>query len=228
MGRDLSNRASGMLPGSNIENEIARRRALKSQGMGLVRLSGGGNSFQDEKATQAVFQIKINNIDTADHVIALHPGNLATVAEILTVAGVTVGAIAKDGVVITDKVTCTTKTNTTLGFFQRFVNSNPTRIVRMQIASNEADQLDETITLAKINPTQKLGSIEVTPSNSKKATDTNVKLVIVDLPNYQLDDQSVWFVNLLAGRTLTINLYLGASRNDAATLEELASAALGN
>lgn len=218
---NLSNRATGMLPNNRIENEIARRRGLKG---GLLRLSGGGSSLADELATTSVFQIKLNNIDDEDHVIALHPGALATVAEILTVAGVTVEAIAKDGVVITDKVTCSTKNNTTLGFFQRFVNANPTRVVRMQIAANEADQLDETITLAKISPTQKLGATELTPSNSKKATDTNVKLVIVDLPNYQLDDQSVWYVNVLAGRTLTINLYLGASRNDAATLEELAGA----
>jgi len=227
--RKLSNRANGtMLPGASLEGERKRRADLRANGAGFIRLSGGGTGFSDEKATQSVFQIKLNNIDTADHVIAMHAGLLANVSEILTVAGVSVGAIAVDGVVITDKVTCSTKNNTTLGFFQKFVNANPTRIVRMQISSNEEDQLGETITLAKINPTMKLGSQEITPSNSKRPTDTNVKLVVVDLASYQLDDQSVWYVNLLAGRTLTINLYLGASRNDAATLEELAAAALGN
>ena len=65
------------------------------------------------------------------------------------------------------------------------------------------------------------------PDSFKKATDTNAKLVSIDLKHYQLDDQSVWDVNVLAGKTITINAYLGAIRNDAATLESLAIAALG-
>jgi len=221
--KNLSNRADGMLPSADIRSEAARRQILRAQGMGLVRLSGGGSTFADEKATQSVFQIKLNNIGLTDKVIALHPGAL-TLAEIATIAGVTVDAIAKDGVIIADSVTGSTKTNTTLSFFQKFVNANPTRIIRMQISSNEEDQMGETLTLAKVNPVNKLGSQEITPSNYKRQSDLQSKLVVVDLPNFQLDDQSVWYTTLLAGRTLTINLYLGASRNDAALLEELASA----
>jgi hypothetical protein len=216
--RNLSNKATGMLPQTNLQQEMSNRRGLRSSG--LLKLTGGGSN---EQSTQAVMQVILNNIDDEDHVIAIHPGLLDTIAEIQAIAGVAVDAIAKDGVVIVDKVTCKTKNTTSLGFFQRFVNNNPQRIIRMQVSANEADQLDEAIVLAKISPTTKLSDFPITPSHNKKATDTNVKLVVIDLANFQLDDQSVMYVNVLAGRTLTMNLYLGACRNDAATLEELAS-----
>jgi hypothetical protein len=215
---NLSNRATGMLPQRDLRTEMSNRRNLR--GSGLLKLTGGGASEQN---TQAVMQVILTNLDTEDHVIAIHPGLLSSVTEIQAIAGVSVDAIAKDGAVIASKVNCKTKNTTSLEFFQKFVNNNPQRIVRMQVSANEADQLDEPIVLAKISPTTKLGDFPVTPSHNKKATDTNVKLVIVDLANFQLDDQSVLYTNLLAGRTLTINFYLGACRNDAATLEELAS-----
>ena len=225
---NLSNRATGMLPQANLQNELSRRRNLR--GNGLLKLTGGGASEQN---TQAVMQIVLVNNDTDSHMIAIHPGLLDTIAEIQAIAGVTVDAIAKDGVVIASttpttpgslpRVSCKTKNTTSLGFFQKFVNNNPQRIVRMQVSSTDANQLEEPIVLAKISPTTKLGDFPITPAHKKKSADTNANLVVIDLDNFQLDDQSILYVNLLENVTLTINLYLGACRNDAATLEELAS-----
>src|ERR1035437_2287956 len=113
MAKNLSNRADGMIPGSGLREEMARRQGLSAYAS-LARVTGSGNPINDEKATQAIFQIKLNNSDTDDHIIALHAGALLTVTEIQSLIGVSVAAIAKSGVVIVDKVTCTTKANTLL------------------------------------------------------------------------------------------------------------------
>lgn len=224
MERNLSNKATGgMLPGVGLDNEHSARRYRAGIGAGLVKFNG--NDFTDEQASNLVFQIKLVNTDVADRRIVLHPGVLKTLADILKVAGVDADAIAVDGVVIADKVSCATRGS--LAFLQAFINQNPTRIVRLQITGSDEAQMGEAITLTKVNPITKLGSIQLIPDSFKKATDTNAKLVSIDLKHYQLDDQSVWDVNVLAGKTITINAYLGAIRNDAATLESLAIAALG-
>lgn len=223
--RELSNKFTGiMLPQNNIQAEQARRSALRGMN-GLVKFSGNTSSFADESKSQSVFQIKLVNSDDEDHVIALHPGLLTTPAAILAVAGVTVEAIATDGVIITDKVTGSTKANTLIKFFQAFVNKNATRIIRMQVQASAEDQLSESIVITKINPTTRLGNQVITPADIKRSTDTNSKLVTIDLTEHQLDDQSVMHTNLLAGATLTINLFLGAARNDAALLESIAASA---
>lgn len=225
MRRELTNKFTGiMIPQNNIQAEQARRAALRGMN-GLVKFSGNTSGFADETKTQEVFQMKLVNSDDEDHVIALHPGLLKSIGAIAAVAGVTVGAIATDGVVIASKVTGSTKANTLISFFQDFVNRNPTRIIRMQVQASSEDQLSESIVITKINPTTRLGNQVITPADYKRSTDTNSKLVTIDLTQHQLDDQSVMHTNLLAGSTLTINLYLGAARNDAALLESIANAA---
>lgn len=206
-----------------MRKKLPRRKGLQAY-PSLARVTGSGAPISAEKATQAIFQIKLNNIDDVDHIIALHAGSFLTVTEIASLIGVSVDAIAKSGVVIVDKVTCATKANTLLEQFQRYLNLNPTRIIRMKVESNEEDQLSESLMLAKYSPVTKLGAQEIIPSNSKRQSDLQTKLVLIDLPDHQLDDQTVFYTNLLAGRTLTLTLFLGAAINTASNLEQMASA----
>lgn len=218
---NLSNRADGLLPGSSLAEEQARKAALRGIST-FARVTGSGASPDQEAATQAIFLIKLSNTSVADKVIALHAGSLSSAADILKLTGVTVDAIAVDGTVIASAVTCTTKANTLLTHFQKYVNNNPTRIIRIKAESNEDDQMNEPIVLKKISPVKSLGSQELFPSNYKRQSDLQTKLVIMDLVNgEQLDDQTVMYVNLLAGRTLSLTLFLGASINTAANLEQM-------
>ena len=219
--RPLSNRADGLLDGSSIAQEQARKAQLRGIST-FARVTGSGASPDQETATQSIFLIELSNTGAADKVIALHAGALATVGDIATLTGVTVDAIAVNGVVIPAAVSCTTKANTLISHFQKYVNSNPTRIIRIKAESNEDDQMAEAIILKKISPVKSLGSQELFPSNYKRQSDLQTKLVIMDLVNgEQLDDQTVMYVNLLAGRTLSLTLFLGASINTAANLEQM-------
>ena len=153
MGTGLSNRADGMLGGSSIAEEQARKAHLRGIST-FARVTGSGASPDQEAATQAIFLIKLNNLGAADKVIAIHSGALASISDIATLTGVTVNAIAVNGDVIPapNQVTCSTKANTLISHFQKYVNSNPTRIIRIKAESNEDDQMNEPIVLKKISP----------------------------------------------------------------------------
>jgi hypothetical protein len=87
--------------------------------------------------------------------------------------------------------------------------------------------LSEDLVFAKINPFAKAGEITLNPAATKKETNNQSKLVTLNPSNIQLDDQTVWYVNLLAGATLTLNLTMGVSNNRAAVLSEQAELAYG-
>lgn len=208
MGKDLSNRSMGFA-------EEARLRLNRALGAAVPR-------FDSETSATQVFPIKLVNVDTADHVIAIHPASLLTVSEISTILGVTVDAIAKEGTVIASKVSCATKPGMLLEYLQRYVNKNAARIIRLQVSSSSEDQLNESIVFASINPFRKEGQLELNPGAAKRETNQNAKLVTLSPKDVQIDDQTVIYVNLLAGATLQLNLQMGVVANTAAVLKKQA------
>lgn len=217
---NLSNRATGV---KNFAQEQQTRRA------GMVNRAVGIAipNFDAEAAATQVFRIKLTNSGATEKRIVLHPGMLATHGEINAILGISADAIAKNGETIPSAVTCSTKGNTSVEFLQKFVNSNPTRIIRIQVEASTETQLSEDLIFAKINPFAKAGEITLNPAATKKETNNQSKLVTLNPSNIQLDDQTVWFVNILAGATLTLNLTMGVSSNRAAVLSEQAELAYG-
>ena len=209
MGKDLSNRSMG------FADEDRLRKLNRAAGAAIP-------AFSDETAATQVFPIKLVNSDTADKLICLHPGALATISEITTVLGVTVDAIAKEGVVITDKVSCSTKTGSTLEYAQRFLNANPQRIIRLQMSASSEEQLNESLVIASISPFKREGQLELNFGALKRETNQNTKLVTINPKDVQIDDQTVIYINLLAGATLTLNMSMGVGANTAKVLKKQA------
>lgn len=209
-GKNFPNRALG----SFAQEKEVRRASMVNRAVGATI-----PNFDAESRANEVFKIKLTNTAVADKVIVLHPGMLLTTTEISSILGVTTDAIGKDGVVIADAVSCATKNGTSLEFLQRFVNNNPTRIIKIQVEASTETQLSEDLVFAKINPFAKVGETPLNPAAQKKETNNQSKLVTLTPNNIQLDDQTVWYVNLLAGATLTLNLTMGVSSNAAAVLE---------
>lgn len=213
MKENLSNRAVGY-PNGSLQAEKQSRMFLRAASATVANIA-------DEKNAAKVFPIRITNNDTDSKLIVLHPGAL-TLAEIATVLGVQADAIAKEGVVITDEVECTTKVGSTMEYFQKFVNRNPTRITRIQVSATTEEQLDNALIFSGINPFARIGVQEIVPSVSKKETNTNSKLVTLTFQDLQLDDQTVWYTTINAGCTLNLNLFTGAVANSAETLAKQA------
>lgn len=216
---NFTNRALG----SFAQEQEVRRASMVNRAIGATV-----PNFDAESRANEVFKIKLTNSAVADKLIVLHPGALTTVTEIASVLGVTADAIAKDGVVIADAVSCATKQGTSLEFLQRYVNRNPTRIIKIQVEVSDETQLSEDLIFAKINPFAKAGEVPLNPAAIKKETNNQSKLVTLTPNNVQLDDQTVWYLNLLAGKTITLNLTMGVSSNAAAVLETQSRLVYGN
>jgi hypothetical protein len=214
MGKNhLSNRASGA--GISLSEEKKLRRLSRATGAALP-------VFSEETRANQIFPIKLVNSSLEDKLIVLHPGSLKNVTEISKVLGITAAAIAKEGVVIADAVSCSTKVGSLMEYFQEFINRNPSRLFRIQVSSSSEEQLNEGLTFAGISPFKKREEQVLTPGAYKRETNTNTKLVTMTPKDIQLDDQTVMHVNLLAGATLSINLSIGATANQAAVLAKQA------
>jgi hypothetical protein len=214
MGKNhLSNRASGA--GISLSEEKKLRRLSRATGAALP-------VFSEETRANQIFPIKLVNASQEDKLIVIHPGSLKNVTEIQKVLGITPAAIAKEGVVIVDAVSCSTKVGSLMEYFQEFINRNPSRLFRIQVNSSSEEQLNEGLTFAGISPFKKREEQVLTPAAYKRESNQNTKLVTMTPKDIQLDDQTVMHVNLLAGATLSINLSIGATANQAAVLAKQA------
>jgi len=188
----------------------------------VVRFFGSGNNYQNEFQKSKSYKLKFTNTGSAatDKIIAISPGGEASAANITVPGGVTVDAIVGDGTIIStlnEEVTCIGSPEKVARFL-RYIDRNPLRISGMQLRSSSAEQLQEPFTVVKHNITRTPAAETIDPGNFIKSADSNDKLVEFGINHLQADDQTTIYFKLLAGVTLTISMYLGATVNPAALL----------
>ncbi len=209
--------------GQTLGEEIAQRRRR-----GINSFSG--NTFIDEQNKGLSFQMALKNTDTKDHRIALFPGDLQSVEELKSIAGVYADAIAVNGDVLKDDtdtnviVTCNADN---LAYIQRFLCKNPTRISRIQMTADDQSQFNKTISVTQYSPLRKDGSRDLRPMSYKVPGDNNDNMVIIDFKHLQLDDQSCLDIVLGAGREVYLTFFVAASNNSAYTLDAQARELIG-
>lgn len=221
--RILSDNYSGM----SLEQERQRRNAALGSS-GLINF-GGASSFDEEDRANQVYTISLTNKDATSKRIVLFPGQAVSVQEIKDLAGFVADAIAMDGNVMIGEsekvlVSCIAKN---LAYFQRFLCTNPTRVIEMQISVSDKKQLAQAITVTKLSPYCVLGSTNFVPNQYRKSSDNDTLMAEIDVNTLQLDDQTVMDVVVAPGSSIDITFFFGASRNDAYTLREQAKIALG-
>lgn len=193
---------------------------------------GSASSFIDEKKDARQYAFTITNTGSAavDRVLALHPGYLTNVADLINASGVAADAIVTDGTIINTvnaTVVCVGKPKK-IAQLQAFVNRNPTRFTGLKMLVNDADQFEEELCIRKLSPLGDLGYETITPSTHKDSKQTDDKRVEIPLNNFQLDDQTAIIFTLKAGRTVTFTFFAGAIRNVAGELNQKATAARAN
>lgn len=202
--KKLSNRYDGM----TLEQELKSK-----QNRSLSHFDGG---IFDVTALGLTKTISLTNSDTTTKRIAIFPGNLQSVEEILSVIGASVDAIAKEGTVA-EKVSVVASG---LSYAQRHFVRNPTRISEIQVSVDNQSQLAQPIEVYNISPFRKNGSVQLIPKSYQRATDSNVNLVSVPTDGFQLDDQTCWIVTVGPSRSIDLTFFTGAVRNDAYLLKK--------
>lgn len=192
----------------------------------VVRFMGPSNDYKNEFNKSESYKIRLSNKGTSaeNQIIAITPGGESTAANIVVPSGVTIAAIIGDGnedkqIITTSgkEVTCE-GSPASVSRFLRYVERNPLRIIGMQMRVDDAEQLQESITVVKHNITRTPAASTINPADHLKASDSNEKLVEFGINHLQFDDQTTVYFTLLANVTVTITLFLGATVNPAALL----------
>ena len=206
----------------NYAGKTLKEEAQERRKKGLIGFDGA--TFIDERNSGSAIHVSLVNKGTADKRIALFAGDLASVEEILKVAGISVDAIAQEGINVTD-VTCIAKN---LVYLQSYIRRNASRIMKIQLTVDDQSQLNKEITVTKVCPFQGMGSQSFLPMTYKAPGDNSEKMVVIDFKHLQVDDQTILDFVVGAGRSLYVSIFFGASNNGAYTLDAQARELLGN
>lgn len=180
-------------------------------------------SFQEETARAVNFTIVVTSTHTSTQNLLLCPG-------LNWVQGGTNTGVIKDGAVdgLTN-LSCSGSPGTILSLINQFRN-NPIRLLGMRIRSDQAAQIDVSLTH---QPQSAFRTEASQPISLATYTDENTykdKMVTVDLRQYnmQLDNQTTITLPIVASSVTNIVLFLGAQLNTAKALEVKSSIAQSN
>lgn len=199
-----------------------------------LNFTGNANSFANELQSGKYFRFTISNTgaNSTDKLIALFPGRHTSAADIVVPQGVTIDAIVGDGTILAasgagvfDAVTCTGSPMRVADFLN-FIDKSPVRFPKIQIKSNSADQLAEDIQIVKVDAFQGFAPYQLSPGNYTSEKNQSDKMVTFYSNSLQADNQTIAYFKLLAGTSVIITLWPGATANLAADLAGEAKKAL--
>lgn len=207
---NISDRAIGPAKAFSYKG-LARRRnkAVGSEPVGVMDLVS-------EKLRDQTIQFTITNSSANDVVYAVFPGRLSSVAQIARYAGLSgVDAIVAEGVVkaASDGTTvlgaCTSKT---LDLATSWVKDHPTRFCQIKLKTDNEAQFGKEFGFAFFGLTRPKGTHTILP-NDYITPDQYNKTMCEIAVNFQLDDATVMFFEVGAGRSLDVTMQIAAELN---------------
>jgi hypothetical protein len=190
----------------SAEQELAQQRSYKRSFEGDLQLvNRGGETF-----TQS-----ITNGSSAVQRIAFFGGVFQSATELNTVLGESVNAIF--GIDSVGSVVFTNAVQTKVA--QRHFSYNPSRVARLEVLVDAAhqSQLNRNLTIASYSPTRKAGSVDKNLQVTVKPTNFQTNKAVL-YPDCQIDSQTCFIMDILAGATVDISYVMGANINPAAAL----------
>ncbi len=211
----ISDRAIG--PVVPVSHKAMARRRNKANGGEAVSVV----DFINEDQRGQTIQVSLTNTANADKTIALFPGRLSSVAAIARYAGLQVDAIASEGTVKdasnNDIATVTSKT---LDLAKEWIKDHPMRFCKLKLQTDNESQFGKEIGYAKFALGRTLGQQTLRPLEFISPDQLNKTLCDIDL-SMQLDDSTVFFVELGAGRTLELSLQIVSEMNTGMALNDM-------
>lgn len=210
----ISDRALG--PVAPVSHKAMARRRNKANGGEAISVV----DFINEDQRGQTLQLSITNTAAADKTIALFPGRLTSVAEIQRYAGLNVDAIAAEGAVSDGTNNIATVTSKTLNLAKSWVKDHPMRFCKMKLQTDNESQFNKEIGYAKFALGRTLGQQSIRPIEFISPDQLNKTLCEIEV-SMQLDDSTVLFVELGAGRTLELSLQIASEMNTAMALSDI-------
>lgn len=209
---NLSDRATGPIVPISYKGMAKRRnRANGGESISVV-------DFINEEQRGQTLQVSITNSDSTDKVFAIFPGRLSSVDEISRYAGIAVDAIVREGTVKdtsnNDIAVCSSKT---LNLAQGWIKDHPTRICKIKLQTDNEAQFNKEFGLATFALGKTTGTKTVRPMEFISPDQLNKTLCDIEV-SMQLDDATVFFVEVGAGRTLEMSFQIVSELNTSMAL----------
>ncbi len=217
MKRDIkiSNRATGPVTPVSYR-ALARRRLSRASGDQAVSVV----DFICENQRGQTIQVSLKNDSSTDKTFAIYPGRLTTPAEISRYAGVAVDAIVQEGVVTDNNNPFYTCSSKTLNLAQGWIKDHPMRFCLMKLSTDNEGQFQREIGVAAFGLGKTDGIRTIRPIDFVSPDQLNKTLCEINC-SLQLDDSTVFFAEVGAGRTLDITLQIVSEMNQADTLSDI-------
>lgn len=166
------------------------------------------------------FSLKIVNTDTSAHTIVLLPGSFPVLGvdgtpaihyhdpAAIKDAGYNVDFVVDDGNVdeANSKVTCTpSDVEFGIQHFLQHIKNNPYKIHEMMIQADNPDVFNEKLVVQRDNPTMGTSKRFLKFSDYFKPTQYQDNKIVIEEPNIYLSDETFMFMNIPAGRTVTLH-----------------------
>lgn len=178
--------------------------------------AGTAGSIQHEAAVSLdrIFSFKITNATGADAVVYLNPSYAPP-------AG---AKILADGAIVTN-LTGTSLGDRTIAEFLEWIKWHPTRVFKLQISTDTSSQLDVTLNIQKKNLFGDPQIEKVLLSSFKSPNNFNDKLIIIEKPDWQLDNDTQVYLTIagVGGTTnTTFQFYCGSYLDNPGSLRKAA------
>lgn len=213
---NISNRAIGPVASVSYKG-MARRRNNKATGGEEVSIT----DMLNENQRGTTIQVSLKNTSAEDKVFAIYPGRLSSVAEINRYAGISVDAIAREGVIkdAADQpiATCSSKT---LNLAQSWIKDHPMRFCRVKLQTDNEEQFSKEFGVATFELGKTTGSRTIRPIEHISPDQLRNTLCEIEV-SLQLDDATVFFAEVAAGRSLDLSLQVVTEMNSAMALSDI-------
>lgn len=212
---NLTDRATGPVVPISYKG-MAKRRNKANGGESISVVD-----FLSEEQRGQTVQFSITNSSAEDKTIAVFHGRLNSVKEIYRYAGIAVDAIASEGSIKDESAaaiaSCSSKT---LDLAKGWVKDHPTRFCKMKLQTDNEAQFGKEVGIATFALGKTSGTRTIRPIEFISPTQ-NIKTLCEIEVSMQLDDATVFYVEVGAGRTLDISLQIVTELNTAAALNDM-------
>lgn len=210
----ISDRATG--PVVPVSYKAMAKRNSRANGGEAVSVV----DFINEKQRGQTLQFSLTNKANEDKTFAIFPGRLSSTAEISRYAGITVDAIAAEGEIKVDDTVIATCTSKTLNLAQGWIKDHPVRFCKLKLQTDNESQFNKEIGYSRFSIGRTLGNTTIRPVEFISPDQLNKTLCEIEV-SMQLDDATVFYVEVGAGRTLDLTLQIVSEMNTAMALNEM-------
>jgi hypothetical protein len=124
----------------------------------------------------------------------------------LVAYGINVDAVLDDGTIDTNLVATSKNLQYKINHFKNYLKFNPQMMTELTIEASNKDVFEQDLFLRKDSPLQGTGLKQISLSDYLNVMQNQENKIVIPLGNVPVDDETIMYMNIPAGRT--VNFYM--------------------